>query len=156
MAEYSKTNEQAREKLYQVMDKCVAELHAAVEAYFAADGDDLGNQRRLELEQYVTRGDQSSVYVYLMRAVRRAYPKPPVEAPEFSSPMPHIVKSSGEAREKGLSQYVIVEEGYPFETPEEWKDIEWRGSSVTEITPTLSDQQNPTRLTPDGVAYRRE
>ena len=160
MAEYSKTNEQARDRLYQVMEKHVAELDAAIETYFAADGDDLGNQRRLELEQYITSGagDRSSVYVYLLRAVHRAYPKPPVQAPELVSPMPPIVKSPEEARAKGLKNYVVVSEGRPAVVPEEWKDknIKWFGGSVTEITPTVSDQQNPARMTYEGEVYRRE
>ena len=160
MAEYSKTNEQARDRLYQVMEKHIAELHAAIEAYFAADGDDLGNQRRLELEQYITSGagDRSSVYVHLLRAVHRAYPKPPVQAPEFVSPMPTIVESPEEARAKGLKNYVVVSEGRPGAIPEEWKDkdIKWGGGYVSEIIPTLSDQQNPARLTPDGEVYYRE
>ena len=63
-----------------------------------------------------------------------------------------------EARAKGLKNYVVVSEGRPGAIPEEWKDkdIKWSGGYVSEITPTLSDQQNPDRMTYDGEVYRRE
>ena len=157
---FDKTNEAARARLYKVIDKHIEALKAAFDEYMAADADQ-GAKRALELEQYFSEGggDRQIVYSKVRRAIKAAYPKAPEQAPQIGKPQElPTVSSVKEAKEKGLTNYTIVEEGVKYDIPSEWKDpsIEWTGARVSETVPTVGDQNRPARMTYEGEVYYRD
>ena len=155
---FSDVNVKARERFRKIIEKHIESLALAYDEYLSADTD-RSERREHELEQFLCAGtERAYIYNAVKRAIHAAYPKPPKAVPVFVSRSVRVVKSLKEAQEKGLTSFAIIEEGIAPDVPEELKDpsIQWIGHSVTEIVPTLSDSNEPARLTYDGKAYYRQ
>ena len=155
---FNSDNEKAREKLQNAIDKHIKELKAAYDEYLNAD-EDKSERRAQELEEYLLKGagEKGGIGYGILWAIHVAYPKPPKPDPVFApGPSVPVVKSVAEAKKRGLTSYAIIEEGYAYDVPEEWKDVDWMGASVTEVAPSVSDRNNPARMTEDGKVYYRE
>ncbi len=158
---FSENNNKARAKFRKIIELHVKELKQAFDEYLNSDTDK-SERRELELEQYLHREcDDKEAYICncVMRAIHEAFPKPPKPVPEFvTAPLPPIVKSEREAREKGYRTYVIIEKGPEVPVPEALKDpnIQWTGHSITPIIPVLNDTNHPARMTYEGETYYRD
>lgn len=157
---YNETNERARSRFFKIVDKHLEALKVAFDEYMNTDDQEKNPARDLELEQYLYRvtGGIPNKYALVKQAICEAYPKPPKPAPVFVGTVgAPIVKSEKEARKKSYHAYTIITEPPQVDVPEALKDpnIQWTGHSVTEIEPTLTDRNNPARMTYEGEVYYR-
>lgn len=158
---FNEDNDKARAKFKKIVEKHLEELKAAYDEYQRSDSDD-SERREQELDDYLCKGfDEKKKVIchHVLLAIHEAYPRPPKPLPKFfERPAVPVVKSIEEARRKGLVSFAIIDDGPEYDVPEAWKDpnIQWVGSNVTEVNPTLGDMNHPARLTSDGKVYYRD